>query len=73
MKNGAASGGLGLIGFIVGTAAGQRNIAAGIGYYSAAVSIYERIIRRGKEVTFPHNTRLEFQTTVRLSTPMIHD
>ncbi|NYF90404.1 hypothetical protein RBB79_12460 [Tunturiibacter empetritectus] len=31
VKNGAASGGLGLIGFIVGTAAGQRNIAAGIG------------------------------------------
>jgi len=46
-KNAVASNSLGVIGFIVGTAAGQRNIAACIGYYGAAISIYERWIKRG--------------------------
>jgi hypothetical protein len=67
-KDALASNSLGLIGFIVGTAAGQRNIAAGIGYYGAAVSIYERWIKRGREVTFARDTRLILQATPRHST-----
>jgi hypothetical protein len=66
-KNAAASNSLGVIGFIIGTAAGQRNIAAGIGYYGAAISIYERWIKRGREVTFASDTRLILQTTPRQS------
>jgi hypothetical protein len=66
-KQAVASNSLGVIGFIVGTAAGQRNIAAGIGYYGAAVSIYERWIKRGREVSFARDTRLVLQTTPRHS------
>jgi hypothetical protein len=66
-KNAGASNSLGVIGFIVGTAAGQRNIAAGIGYYGAAISIYERWIKRGRDVTFARDTRLVLQTTPRHS------
>ena len=66
-KNAVASNSLGVIGFIIGTGAGQRNLAAGIGYYGAAISIYERWIKRGKEVTFARDTRLVLQTTPRRS------
>jgi len=66
-KNAVASNSLGFIGFIIGTAAQQRNIAAGIGYYGAAISIYERWIKRGREVAFARDTRLVLQTTPRNS------
>jgi hypothetical protein len=48
----------------LGTAAGQRNIAASIGYYGAAISIYERWIKRGRDVSFARDTRLVPQTAV---------
>ncbi len=60
-----ASNSIGVIGFIVGTAAGQPNIAAGIGFYGAAIAIYERLLRRGKEVAFERDTRIVLQTTAR--------
>jgi hypothetical protein len=66
-KDAVASNSLGLIGFIVGTGAGQRNLAAGIGYYGAAISIYERWIKRGHDVSFARDTRLVLQTTPRNS------
>lgn len=66
-KDAVASNSLGVIGFIVGTAVGQRNIAAGIGYYGAAISIYERWIKRGRDVTFARDTRLVLQTRPRNS------
>ena len=66
-NNAVASNSLGILGFIVGTAAGQPNIAAGIGYYGAAISIYERWIKRGREVSFARDTRLVLQTTPRHS------
>jgi hypothetical protein len=66
-KNAVASNSLGIIGFIVGTAAQQPNLAAGIGYYGAAISIYQRIFSRGKEVAFTRDTRIVLQTTPRRS------
>jgi hypothetical protein len=65
-----ASNSIGLIGFIVGTAAQQPFLAAGIGYYGAAISIYERIFHRGKEVAFARDTRVVIQTTARRSAAM---
>lgn len=64
-KDAVASNSIGFIGFIVGTAAQQPNIAAGFGFYGAAISIYERIFHRGKEVAFPRDTRIVLQTTPR--------
>jgi hypothetical protein len=62
-KNAVASNSLGAIGFIIGTAAGQPNIAAGIGFYGAALSIYQRIFAKGKEVAFAKDTRVVLQTS----------
>jgi hypothetical protein len=67
-KDAVASNSLGVIGCIVGTAAQQRNIGAGRGYYGAAISINERWIKRGPDVTFARDTRLVLQCTPRNST-----
>lgn len=76
---GAAVGanGFGIIGRIVAIAASSRNLAAGIGFYGAALSVYSRWIARGQDVTFVKNTRIEVSTmpsrapmaTPRLSEP----
>jgi hypothetical protein len=60
---GVASNGFGLVGRVVGIAAGNRNLAAGIGYYAAALSVYENFLRPGRDVTFPKDTRIEIETT----------
>ena len=62
-KEAVASGSLGLISLIVGTAAQQPNFAAGLGYYSAALSIYPRWFSKGAPVSFPKDTRVVIQTT----------
>lgn len=66
-KNAGASNSIGLIGFVVGTASGSANIAAGFGAYGAALSLYNRWLKRGGEVTFARNTRIVVQTTARRS------
>jgi len=60
---GVASNGFGVIGRIVGMAAGNRNIAAGIGFYAAGLSFYQNFLRSGHDVVFPKDTRIEIQTT----------
>ncbi len=69
-KDAVASNSLGVLGFIVGTAGGWRNVAAGIGYYGTAVAVWNRWIKRGTETTLRKDTRLVVQTTARRSTPM---
>jgi hypothetical protein len=63
VNNTVASNGFGLIGRVVGIAAGNRNLAAGLGYYAAALSTYENFVRTGRDVDFPKNTRIEIETT----------
>lgn len=60
---GVASNGFGLVGRVVGIAAGNRNLAAGLGYYAAALSVYENFLRKGSNVIFPKDTRIEIETT----------
>lgn len=67
-KDAFASNSLGLLGFIAGTAAQQANLAVGIGAYGAALSIYQRIFSKGKEVSFARDTRVVLQTTTTRST-----
>lgn len=59
----AASNGFGIVGRIVGIAAGSRELATGIGAYAAAQSFYNRWLTRGQNVTFPKNTRIEVVTS----------
>lgn len=61
--NGAvASNGLGIVGRVVGIAASSRNVAAGIGFYGAALSFYDLCLARGHNVVFTKNTRIEVTT-----------
>lgn len=62
-NNTVASNGFGLIGRVVGIAAGNRNIAAGLGFYAASLSAYENFLRPGHDVDFPKDTRIEIETT----------
>jgi hypothetical protein len=62
-QTGVASNGFGMVGRVVGLAAGNRNLAAGIGYYAAALSMYENFLRPGHNVVFPKNARIEIGTT----------
>ena len=47
----------------VGVAAGNRNLAAGIGFYAAGLSFYENFLRSGSDVVFAKDTRIEIETT----------
>jgi len=62
-QTGVASNGFGLIGRIVGVAAGNRNLAAGIGFYAASLSVYDNFLHSGRDVAFPRDTRIEIETT----------
>jgi len=64
-KNAGASNSIGVVGFIIGTASGSANISAGFGAYGAALSLYNRWIKRGSEVSFARDTRIIVQTTPR--------
>jgi hypothetical protein len=61
-NNAVASNGFGIVGRVVGIAASSRNVAAGIGIYGAALSIYDLWLARGHDVVFPKNTRVEITT-----------
>ena len=69
-KDAVASNSLGVLGFIVGTAGGWRNVAAGIGYYGTAIAVWNRWIKKGTETTLRKDTRLVVQTTARHSEPL---
>jgi hypothetical protein len=58
-----ASNGFGIVGRIVGIVASSRNVAAGIGFYGAALAFYDLCLARGHNVVFPKNTRIEVTTT----------
>lgn len=58
-----ASNGFGIIGRVLGIAAGSRNLAAGIGFYGAALSVYDRWLTHGRDVVFAKDTRVEILTT----------
>lgn len=62
-QTGVASNGFGIVGRLVGVVAGDRNLAAGIGFYAAALSTYENFLSPGHDVDFPKDTRIEIETT----------
>jgi len=62
-NNTVASNGFGLVGRVVGVVAGDPNLAAGLGYYAAGLSIYDNFLQSGRDVVFPKDTRIEIETT----------
>ncbi len=63
VNSAVASNGFGIVGRVVGMAAGSRNVAGSIGIYGAAVSFYDLWLARGHNVVFAKNTRIEITTT----------
>ena len=59
------SNGLGLIGRVIGIASTSRDLAAGIGFYGTAVSVYRRWIRRGPDVSFAKDTWIDVEISLR--------
>jgi len=64
LKNAGASNSLGAPGFILGIGLNRAGISAAIGFYGAALSIYERWIKPGDDVKFARNTRVVFTARV---------
>jgi hypothetical protein len=66
-EGGAAVGsnGLGLIGRVIGIASTSRDLAAGIGFYGTAVSVYRRWIRHGSDISFAKDTRIDVEISLR--------
>jgi hypothetical protein len=58
-----ASNGFGIVGRVVGIVASSRNLSAGIGFYAAGLSFYERWVARGHDVVFRKDTRIEVTTS----------
>ena len=65
LNHAVASNGFGIAGRIVGTVVGSRNVAAGIGFYGAALSVYDLWLARGHNVVFAKETRIEITTAPR--------
>lgn len=63
-----SSNGLGLVGRIVGIVSGSPYLAAGIGFYAAGLSVGERWLVHGQNVSFVKNTRIEVTTVPGRST-----
>jgi hypothetical protein len=73
-KNGTAgAAGLGLIGTVVSAAGGSPNVAAGIGFWGAARSVFGRWIARGQTIAFPKDTRIVVETVPRQAKPIHPD
>ena len=64
-NHGVASNGFGIVGRVVGMVVSSRNVAAGIGFYGAALSFYDLWLARGHNVVFAKETRIEINTTPR--------
>ena len=65
LNHAVSSNGFGFIGRVVGMAASSRNVAAGIGFYGVALSVYDLWLARGHNVVFAKETRIEITTTPR--------
>jgi hypothetical protein len=61
-----ASNGFGIVGRVVGIVANSRNVAAGIGFYGAALSLYDLWLAHGRNVVFAKDTRVEITTRPRV-------
>ncbi|MGC2403684.1 MAG: hypothetical protein WA510_28085, partial [Acidobacteriaceae bacterium] len=57
-----ASNGFGIMGRLAGILADSRDVAAGIGFYAAALSVYDLWLAHGHDVAFMKNTRIEVTT-----------
>ncbi|WP_158748093.1 hypothetical protein [Acidobacterium sp. S8] len=65
VKNGVVGNGFGLMARIATMATANRNVAMGFSYYALSKSVYKRWIAKGKQLTFPQNTRIQIELSER--------
>ncbi len=70
LLNATASNSFGLVGRAAGAVASSPELAAGIGYYTAARELYVTWVARGRDVTFAQNTRIEISVQPRSGTSL---
>lgn len=65
LKAGVVSNGFGTATRLVVMIAGSRNLASGFAYYALSKNLYSKWIARGKDVSFPRDTRIEIELAER--------
>jgi hypothetical protein len=65
VKNGVVGNGFGLMARVATMATANRGVAQGFAYYALSKSVYKRWIARGKELTFPKDTRVQIELSER--------
>ncbi|HVJ09750.1 MAG TPA: hypothetical protein VM554_15340 [Acidisarcina sp.] len=65
LNSAVVSNGFGMMGRFVSMALADKNVASGFAYYALAKNVYRRWIARGKDVSFPRNTRVEIDLAAR--------
>jgi len=59
LHTGGASNGFALVGRLAALASKSAYVGAAFGFYGTGRAVYSRYLRRGDDVTFPKNTRIE--------------
>lgn len=65
LRNGVVSNGFGIVIRVVTLASSNRQLAQGFAYFALSKSVYKRWISKGKEITFPKDTRVEIELSER--------
>lgn len=64
-KTAVVSNGFRLVGRVASLASGNRDVASGFAYYALAKDVYRQWIARGKDVSFPRDTRIQIELAER--------
>lgn len=65
LNSAIVSNGFGLMGRLASMASGNKDVASGFAYYAFAKNVVRRYIAKGKDVTFPRNTRIQIDLAER--------
>ena len=65
LNSAIVSNGFGLMGRVASMASGNKDVASGFAYYAFAKNVVRRYIAKGKDVSFPRNTRIQIDLAER--------
>ncbi len=65
LNSAIVSNGFGMMGRLASMATGNKDVASGFAYYALAKNVVRRYIAKGKDVTFPRNTRIQIDLAER--------
>ncbi len=65
LNSAIVSNGFGMMGRLASMATGNKDVASGFAYYAFAKNVVRRYIAKGKDVSFPRNTRIQIDLAER--------